>query len=156
LEIFEFSGKTPPLIENLNFPPHMNKLLGQDEIGELTPELQKMAGLDYQVPDLASVLKTLASFAAPSPQTQRLSPHPQPQNPSRAPAPASRGPEPPAAVPAPKLIDPATIIDWSSGLRCVMKTVAAHENIIKEIRRVSFFLSSFRTILNKVDDKRAA
>jgi len=92
-----------------------------------------MAGQNYQVPDLASVLKTLASFA---PQTQRQSPQPQPQNPSVAQAPTSRGLDTPPAVPTPKIIDPATITDWSSGLRCVMKTVAAHDNIIKEIRRV--------------------
>jgi hypothetical protein len=60
-------------------------------------------------------------------------------------------------VNGPKIIDPATITDWSSGLRCVMKTVAAHENIIKEIRRVScpsFVNHLFELyILTKADDK---
>lgn len=33
-------------------------------------------------------------------------------------------------------MDPATIIDWSSGLRCVMKTVAKHENVLQEVRKM--------------------
>lgn len=32
--------------------------------------------------------------------------------------------------------DPASIIDWSTGLRCVMKSVADNERIIAEIRKV--------------------
>jgi len=125
-------------------------------VQELTSELQNMAGQDYQVPDLASVLKTLASFAPPAPQNHGLSPHPQPRHPSSAQAPASKSSEARPAVPAPKLIDPATITDWSSGLRCVMKTVAAHESIIKEIRRVSYVPSSLNTILTKAADKSPA
>ena len=96
----------------------------------------------YQLPDLNSVLQTLASFTAPqNQQHQGIS------------VPVSVPPSghvqcPPQTVPIEKivqkpeklLVDPATIIDWSSGLRCVMKTVAAHEDIIKEIRRVSHSL----------------
>jgi hypothetical protein len=122
-------------------------------VQELTSELQTMAGQDYQVPDLASVLKTLASFVPPGPQNQGLSTQPQPQNSSSAQALTSKSSEAPPAAPAPKLIDPATITDWSSGLRCVMKTVAAHENIIREIRRVSCINLSLNTILTKADDK---
>ena len=92
----------------------------------------------YQLPDLNSVLQTLASITGPQNQPQQgivsqasapLSGHVQGQQQTAA---AGPGPEK-------KIIDPATITDWSSGLRCVMKTVAAHENIIKEIRRVSRF-----------------
>ena len=34
-------------------------------------------------------------------------------------------------------VDPATIIDWPSGLRCVMRTVARHDAIIARIKKVS-------------------
>ena len=115
-----------------------------------------MSSNDYQTPDLASILRTLASLA---PQNQ----HPQPQN-STQDHPTSllpRANEPqqpewqqiPAQIPpatqasrpldVPKTVDPATIIDWSAGLRCIMKTVAKHENIIPDIRRVLFFLHPF-------------
>lgn len=33
-------------------------------------------------------------------------------------------------------IDSTTIIDWSSGLKCVMKLVASRENVMKDIRKV--------------------
>lgn len=33
-------------------------------------------------------------------------------------------------------VDPATIIDWPTGLRCVMKTVAMNEKVISEIKKV--------------------
>jgi hypothetical protein len=51
---------------------------------------------------------------------------------------ASQAPQ--AQEPAPassrKIIDPATIVEWSAGLRCVMKTVAIHENVLNDIRRM--------------------
>jgi hypothetical protein len=115
-----------------------------------------MASQDYQVPDLASVLKTLASFAPPGSQTLGNSSHPQPWTPEIRQAATSKVPEATTPANGPKLIDPATITDWSSGLRCVMKTVAAHENIIKEIRRVSCILPPLIAILTKADDKSAA
>jgi len=109
-----------------------------------------MAGDSYQVPDLASVLRTLASLA---PQDQKngaeeslrqqihesqrqppIGPHQTPQLlPQSAKLQKSTAFVQTAGQ---KLTDPATIIDWPSGLRCVMKTVAAHDNIIKEIRRM--------------------
>jgi hypothetical protein len=118
---------------------------------------QEMASQEYQVPDLASVLKTLASFTAPTPQSQGTPPPPAPQHPAGEQSSINIEPVPdvPAAVPAPKLIDPATIIDWSSGLRCVMKTVAAHDNIIKEIRHVSWNLSLIQSYSLSIDDKGA-
>lgn len=44
---------------------------------------------------------------------------------------------PPTSYQPKNVIDPSTIIEWSAGLRCVMKTVAKNENIVSEIRRVS-------------------
>lgn len=44
----------------------------------------------------------------------------------------------PVEAPKVRLIDPATIIDWSSGLKCVMRTVAKQESILHDIRRVIF------------------
>jgi len=38
-----------------------------------------------------------------------------------------------------KVVDPATIVEWSAGLRCVMRTVAKHDQMIYEIRKVSSF-----------------
>jgi hypothetical protein len=116
-----------------------------------------MAGQGYQVPDLASVLKTLASFA-PAPQGNSQHSRPQTPEPRKTrEAPPSMKPESPAAVNSLKIIDPATITDWPSGLRCVMKTVAANENIIKEIRRVSCLSLVNHLfelyILTKADDK---
>ncbi|KAI9793211.1 MAG: hypothetical protein M1816_000632 [Peltula sp. TS41687] len=116
-----------------------------------------MATVQYQPPDLASVLKTLAQFA-----------------PSRPPAPASIEqslpsstagddlPEegeyepadaiiPPVAAETirrptttasnhlaskrPAAVDACTIIDWPNGLRCVMKTVARNDAILARIRK---------------------
>lgn len=108
-----------------------------------------MSSNDNQTPDLASVLSILASL---TPQTQNFTT----QGPSAASFPAQNQPQeqwqqtvqptpPPRSTtptdPPPntvKLVDPATIIEWSSGLRCVMKTVAKHETILLEIRRVCF------------------
>ena len=36
----------------------------------------------------------------------------------------------------PMLVDPSTIIDWPSGLRCVMKTVARSDAIMARIKKV--------------------
>src|SRR5580704_8404919 len=99
-----------------------------------------MAASNSQVPDLASVLKTLASLA-PQSQQQGIAHHQNTQNLNQA---AQQLPLPRVqqndvraeAGIKPRAIDPATIIDWPSGLKCVMKTVASHENVIKEIRRV--------------------
>lgn len=35
-----------------------------------------------------------------------------------------------------KAVDPATIIDWSAGLRCVMRTLNKHDHVLQEIRKV--------------------
>jgi hypothetical protein len=99
-----------------------------------------MAASNSQVPDLASVLKTLASLA-PQSQQQGIAHHQHTQNLNQA---AEQLPPPHVqrnnvgaeAGTKPRVIDPATIIDWPSGLKCVMKTVVSHENVIKEIRRV--------------------
>jgi len=105
-----------------------------------------------QTPDLASILKTLAGLA-PQTQQHQIQPAPQAYPPS-TPFPAeqvwqqslaqatqpSRAPTPSTA---PKVVDPSTIIEWSAGLRCVMKQVAKHEGILQDVRRVRsqiFFL----------------
>lgn len=103
---------------------------------------------DYQVPSLASVLQTLASIQAQNqtiPPQSLQSPHPALENSKFIyPPPQLDGLGRDAAgLPAKKVVDPATITEWSAGLRCVMKTVAAHDNIIKEIRRVSKAYSTF-------------
>ncbi|KAF7959244.1 hypothetical protein EAE96_002759 [Botrytis aclada] len=35
-----------------------------------------------------------------------------------------------------KAVDPATIIDWSAGLRCVMRTISKHDHVLQEIRKM--------------------
>ncbi|KAH7403417.1 hypothetical protein BKA64DRAFT_776888 [Cadophora sp. MPI-SDFR-AT-0126] len=111
-----------------------------------------MAFNDQQAqPDLASILRTLASLA---PQTQpqqdqptaygQLSsfpPHIQQPQQSWAPTveqvssvPRSTTPtEPP---PQKNVVDPATITEWSAGLKCVMRTVAKHEGILNDVRKM--------------------
>ncbi|PBP27251.1 hypothetical protein BUE80_DR001649 [Diplocarpon rosae] len=97
-------------------------------------------------PDLASILRTLAGL---TPQNQ-----PQQNNTTYGQAPPhfeqpqqswTLQPErivvPPRSTtptdPLPKAgIDPATIIEWSAGLRCVMVTVARHESMLNDIRRM--------------------
>ncbi|KAL3424205.1 hypothetical protein PVAG01_03486 [Phlyctema vagabunda] len=110
----------------------------------------------YQTPDLASVLRTLAGLAPPNQQASnqqvqgptfsqdpRLSStfasyQQQVHEPSLSSLPSSV----PAFhtgqhnVPKTKVVDPATIIEWSAGLRCVMRTVAKHDNVLQDIRRM--------------------
>jgi len=99
-----------------------------------------MAGNNYQVPDLQSVLQTLASLApqtAPNAALGQYPPHP--QDFQRQPLQTLQSQpqiSPPAKAPEQKGPDPTVIIDWSSGLRCVMKTVVANDDITKEIRRM--------------------
>ena len=93
-------------------------------------------------PDLASVLQTLAGLAQAQPDNgQHNVPYSsngtswQPPINSNVQVDYSR----PLRVPTPpvKIVDPASIIDWSSGLRCVMKTIAKHDKILQDIRKVS-------------------
>ncbi|KAG9233870.1 hypothetical protein BJ875DRAFT_30934 [Amylocarpus encephaloides] len=50
---------------------------------------------------------------------------------------ASRTSQAPALAATPtKMVDPATIIEWSAGLRCLLKTVARHEHVLNDIRRM--------------------
>lgn len=114
-------------------------------------------------PDLASILATLASLAPQGQESQHVAPgqhaHPQPtpllqQAPQpyqqtvtdHAPALLQQWQQPipvqihvrstPVEVPSVRVIDPATILDWSAGLKCVMRTVAKQENILNDIRRM--------------------
>ncbi|TVY16440.1 hypothetical protein LARI1_G005543 [Lachnellula arida] len=117
-----------------------------------------MSSNGQQTPDLASILKTLADLNSqnqPQQPQQQSKPQPQPQPQSAAKSQvqqpsnayqqawqqqldiASQGPKSSATVNAPpNIIEPASIIEWSAGLRCVMKTVAKHDHIINEIRRM--------------------
>lgn len=114
-----------------------------------------MSSSNYQTPDLASVLRTLAGLA---PQSQGQHSQQPTQDPrlSQPPAQAAEQARPgslaqattvrhSSSIPTPpngqkiKIIDPATIIDWSSGLRCVMKTVAKNETMLQDIRRVHYY-----------------
>jgi L-rhamnose mutarotase len=108
-----------------------------------------MSSNNYETPDLASVLSILAGLA----------PHNQ-QNQAQAPPQSHTPPFPPQTVPSNtqqpwevgnqarastttnaqvNVVDPATIIEWSAGLRCVMRTVAKHDSILEDVRRVSLF-----------------
>ena len=49
---------------------------------------------------------------------------------------ASQGVSESSPAPSRKIVEPATILEWSAGLRCVMKTVAVHENVLNDIRRM--------------------
>lgn len=118
-------------------------------------------------PELASILATLAQFAPPptpssNTQDQNQEPYqsttpPIPENgipqtyqhpyvPYHAPAPSD-----PRIRPTPQgrstptveklIIDPATITEWSAGLRCVSKMSAQNRMFGETIRRVSDFSS---------------
>ncbi|RFU27589.1 hypothetical protein B7463_g8764, partial [Scytalidium lignicola] len=107
----------------------------------------------YQPPDLASVLRTLASLTPQSQQqngqngqqnvqnVQYPRNHLQTQPPPQPPQPAVMAtPTPPLGrTPTPTtatVVDPATITEWSTGLRCVMKTVSKNETILQEIKKM--------------------
>jgi hypothetical protein len=110
-----------------------------------------MSSNENQTPGLATILKTLESLASqnrqqgqPSIQNQDASFPPRVEHPPAhqwwhqnvtqvAELPRTSTPVNPAI----KIVDPATITEWSAGLRCVMKTVAKHENMLHDIRRVS-------------------
>ncbi len=116
-----------------------------------------MTTASYQTPDLASVLQTLAQFTphavAPSnliqpPATEQVEDEEEYEPPETVglakPIPESAGPqsshvsrEASAATSSqPRPVDPATITDWPSALRCVMRTVAAHDASIARIKKV--------------------
>lgn len=119
----------------------------------------EMASNDTSTPDLATILATLAGLAPPKPpghqteSSQQIHPIPHSQQfhqplpyvtqqpPQQWPQSAPIYPVPRSSTPADthkvRLIDPATIVDWSSGLKCVMRTVAKQESILHDIRRVS-------------------
>ncbi|TVY33778.1 hypothetical protein LOCC1_G007083 [Lachnellula occidentalis] len=120
-----------------------------------------MSSNGQQTPDLASILKTLSDLNSQNQQQQsQQESQPQPQSqpqsqsqptvkPQAQPyhayqqawqqqleiASQSQKPSAPTNTP-PNVVEPASIIEWSAGLRCVMKTVAKHDNIINEIRRM--------------------
>ncbi|PVH87261.1 hypothetical protein DL98DRAFT_270015 [Cadophora sp. DSE1049] len=111
-----------------------------------------MASNDQQAqPDLASILRTLATLA-PQNQPQQDQPTAYGQPPSfpshfqQSPqswAPAAeqvlsipRSTTPTEPPPQKNVVDPAAITEWSAGLKCVMRTVAKHESILNDIRKM--------------------
>ncbi|CAD6440515.1 25da57df-1377-47f1-a42e-d23236cedb74 [Sclerotinia trifoliorum] len=116
---------------------------------------------DNQTPDLASVMKILAGLTQARDQQQakdqqQTQPSTQitsaqiPEIKSHGPATQQQQQQqwpqyvtPPVVHPGhsqavnnSKVVDPATIIDWSAGLRCVMRTVAKHDHVLQEIRKM--------------------
>ncbi|KAH9212632.1 hypothetical protein DL95DRAFT_447543 [Leptodontidium sp. 2 PMI_412] len=108
-----------------------------------------MASNNQQAPpDLASILRTLAGLA-PQAQPQQDQPIIHGQVPSHFEQPQQswtpiaeqvssipRSTTPTEPPPPKNVVDPASIIEWSAGLRCVMKTVARHENVLNDIRKM--------------------
>ncbi|KAF2813862.1 uncharacterized protein BDZ99DRAFT_459613 [Mytilinidion resinicola] len=125
-----------------------------------------------QIPDLASVLRTLASLAPANPQqpgqdiaASLLQHHPEPPYHPTHPTQANLQPppnveqipsrptstiqdqrtvpqhrpsvqDPPRAGSTPPLIDPATITEWSHGLRCITKIAGQTPNFKVAIRKM--------------------
>ncbi|TAQ90584.1 hypothetical protein B7494_g1111 [Chlorociboria aeruginascens] len=104
-----------------------------------------MSTNDLQTPDLASILRILAA-STPQNSQQQTQLHPQPPQitPEAAqidqhhqqnqlqqqpwyPQTYTGQASTPNSVPAQKLIDPASITEWSSGLRCMIKVQHDHE-----------------------------
>lgn len=123
-----------------------------------------MAADNRQTPDLASILRTLSGLN--SQNVQKQAPPPRSTTPT-AEVPshlqqawqhelerASQHPRSTISADAqPKFIDPTSIIEWSAGLRCVMKMVAKHDNIVNEIRRVRVVsLVSYNIVADPLTD----
>ncbi|TVY68732.1 hypothetical protein LSUE1_G005691 [Lachnellula suecica] len=106
-----------------------------------------MSSSGQQTPDLASILKTLADLNSQK-NVQQSRPQPPPAVQAKQPPEEfqqawqqelERASQPMSSTPinAPaKVIDPASIIEWSAGLRCVLRTVAKHDHIIIELRKM--------------------
>lgn len=99
--------------------------------------------------DLDAILRTLASLqkpedAQPPPaQLSQIQAYPPPQHQQHISDPRLAGrPTPPQHVPKPQarsstpLIDPATIIDWKQGLRCVSKIAAQNPQFAVAVRKL--------------------
>lgn len=118
------------------------------------PQLE-MAEQSSPAPDLASILRALQE----SSQRQKAENQAQAQLGAQQPCqpPQQRSTTPPCPPPEhlqqpphvrashiapplhqPKIVDPATIIEWAAGLRCVVRTITGREEIMQEIRKVAF------------------
>ena len=109
-----------------------------------------MSSNEYQTPDLASVLRTLAGLAHPatqpdsqeSPQDYSTPFLPQTNDQpaqsawQKTPSQVPLEPQVSTTLNTQKTVDPATIIDWKAGLRCMILTIGKHESILHDIRRV--------------------
>jgi len=97
-------------------------------------------------PELASILATLSQHAAPAPvsnnevtsdafATEEETYDPADFTPL-SPAVSRARPQTRTAQPQQPLIDPATITDWSAGLRCVSKVASQNSRFAEVIKRV--------------------
>lgn len=117
----------------------------------VTISLGRMSSEKNQIPDLASVLRTLAGLSqyqhgGHQPQNQ---PSQQQDTTSQRPPQQMRQAPPKTYTPPPvKVVDPATITDWSSGLRCVMKTVSNHGHVLQEVRKVHYSVELLNLLLS--------
>lgn len=93
--------------------------------------------------DLDAIMRTLASLPKPGEQGQHQAqeqylPHQQPTTDPRLigrPLQSQPVPKPQARSSTP-LIDPATIIDWKQGLRCVSKIAAQNPQFAVSVRKL--------------------
>ena len=118
-------------------------------------------------PDLASVLATLSQYAPPvqfhhpapeipGQQKPGVESHYEPEHPvlldSTRQRPASQTPQPQQP-----LIDPATITEWSAGLRCVSKIAAQNRQFGEAIKEVVMLHVSCEDVqLMVADDSQSA
>lgn len=135
---FSLCSTTSRLSHYISIPPyHLSTLVHNDA----------MDGNSGQVPDLQSILSTLANFAPPTQQSQSTtSPteydgtseqkaQPIPLLLSKTGDPRLRPQGRSTASPKPN-IDPAAITSWSDGLRCVTKIAAQNAQFATSIRKV--------------------
>ncbi|KAJ4382113.1 hypothetical protein N0V86_002442 [Didymella sp. IMI 355093] len=94
--------------------------------------------------DLDAILRTLASLPKPEEQQGQFQPQDPylPQQQSTADPRLAGRPSQPQSIPKPQvrsstpLIDPATIIDWKQGLRCVSKIAAQNPQFSISVRKL--------------------
>lgn len=101
-------------------------------------------------PDLASVLATLAQFAPNQTQLQHAQSNTTSANWQQSSLSSGKGaaavlnvPQTRTPQPEKQVIDPATITEWSAGLRCVTKIAAQNRHFAESIRRVRTYCSDY-------------
>lgn len=114
-------------------------------------------------PDLASVLATLAQFAPPEIIEKAAKPHAESHAAYSQPSldvvadPRLQRGRSNTPLPDKSVIDPATITEWSAGLRCMSKIAAQNQSFAESIRMVGPCTSLLSHQLNRnVDGKGSA